>query len=1097
VWSSTSKWSVPLRVPFVVDVCERTFLLVEQVLAQTWEGLDGSTGWPPSHDKECLAVACLNILHLQLVAMIYHNIPVTSVGLNPGSRLLVHLKQRIVTLSSNAGVLNSIQHAAQNLLEAGWSILLPTADERANTLSSLLSDAYSASPGQQFMTDLLVSSLMADGGLESALREAVLSETSNKPANIHFLSESAQETKRALHNATCSWPEETKTCGAISLLHLVKQLLRNTSSYTLSKVQDVTAFKCEPPEKIKRSPSLNLLIKFQRLLIAQIFPHLNKSQPDQDLFGAESLLKKYINLIHGYVWDVLPAATSCASVSHRHFSVVASILQTDIIGTLLPELIMCLALLETQVPLSILHQVDWFSPLNSLLDPLNKFNRLAPGCDKEDTEDLAWPGIIVPPNSPISKQKAPEDLPLIRKADIENHNRDGGLWIVIAGKVYDVQDFRSQAPCGEDLLRKFSGCDATQAFEAAGHTNAAREKMSNFVVGHYLDPDQEQVHIADAPNMISTTLFDAERTLAYLLGMHARSLTWGSPLQSAEIEVTAWGNAPFLQGGLIALLPANPYEEEKGEARSTASNTPVSGSTPTEPKSFSGCTPGSDLSGSISGAQDNMHGSNRPITTDKTSLLLHGLAEGKYNESLVQAFLRVADRAHRPQQLLTGADHPVEEAGRLLLAVMLRHQGLGNVATALAQQELEGCAPLRLPRLISECIRQMHHTKLALIKTRQQQNRSYKEVCAPVIEKCRFLFYEVRPALSPEVSGLNSLQLLHSESRWKRITKQVLQQKMMLIDPGPKPEDILNASIQSQEAMLMAEVDPIKQMKQDNSDTELEDSITDPLKFDHPASLREDTSDGSKSMLNKTNDWNVEVAKEDQEVTKEEANTKKELEGTRETEGLEIKGQIKKDDTEIIKEGVVDDRKRTSSCKEETRKNVKHEWSSIGDIPQGLHVTNDSSLPRTCGTLMSSIVKFVTQEDGIDVETLRKALYCQIERAKSRLKGLELGLSLLKRHWLLPSVRYMLINAWLGLPIELTCPGESLQHCLVNIELVTPYTKAKVMLQHARISQWAANALRERVLWAEPMGKTSRGLRGKGCLNQGTQGWLGKLPWAR
>lgn len=32
------------------------------------------------------------------------------------------------------------------------------------------------------------------------------------------------------------------------------------------------------------------------------------------------------------------------------------------------------------------------------------------------------------------------DVPLIRKADVENHNRDGGLWIVYNGKVYDIQD---------------------------------------------------------------------------------------------------------------------------------------------------------------------------------------------------------------------------------------------------------------------------------------------------------------------------------------------------------------------------------------------------------------------------------------------------------------------------------------------------------------------------------------------------------------------------------------------------------------------------------------------------------------------------------
>lgn len=51
---------------------------------------------------------------------------------------------------------------------------------------------------------------------------------------------------------------------------------------------------------------------------------------------------------------------------------------------------------------------------------------------------------------------------MIRECDLYNHNRDGGLWIVINGKVYDVQDFKSQAPCNGDLLQCYAGKDATQ-----------------------------------------------------------------------------------------------------------------------------------------------------------------------------------------------------------------------------------------------------------------------------------------------------------------------------------------------------------------------------------------------------------------------------------------------------------------------------------------------------------------------------------------------------------------------------------------------------------------------------------------------------------
>jgi E3 ubiquitin-protein ligase HERC2 len=73
--------------------------------------------------------------------MISHSVDVNSVGLGPNVNLLSSLKQHVVELASNIGVLNTIQLAAQATLQAGWSILLPTADERAKTLSALLPNA--------------------------------------------------------------------------------------------------------------------------------------------------------------------------------------------------------------------------------------------------------------------------------------------------------------------------------------------------------------------------------------------------------------------------------------------------------------------------------------------------------------------------------------------------------------------------------------------------------------------------------------------------------------------------------------------------------------------------------------------------------------------------------------------------------------------------------------------------------------------------------------------------------------------------------------------------------------------------------------------
>lgn len=65
-WSSCSDWSVGLRVPFVVDVCPMTFEQLDLLLRQVSEGMDGSSDWPPPQEKECMVVATLNLLRLQV-----------------------------------------------------------------------------------------------------------------------------------------------------------------------------------------------------------------------------------------------------------------------------------------------------------------------------------------------------------------------------------------------------------------------------------------------------------------------------------------------------------------------------------------------------------------------------------------------------------------------------------------------------------------------------------------------------------------------------------------------------------------------------------------------------------------------------------------------------------------------------------------------------------------------------------------------------------------------------------------------------------------------------------------------------------------------
>lgn len=63
------------------------------------------------------------------------------------------------------------------------------------------------------------------------------------------------------------------------------------------------------------------------------------------------------------------------------------------LGLLLEELFTSLLVIALHNS-SIVISCDLISPLLTMLEPLDKFNLLAPGAEKEDNEDLSWPGII-------------------------------------------------------------------------------------------------------------------------------------------------------------------------------------------------------------------------------------------------------------------------------------------------------------------------------------------------------------------------------------------------------------------------------------------------------------------------------------------------------------------------------------------------------------------------------------------------------------------------------------------------------------------------------------------------------------------------------
>lgn len=73
--------------------------------------------------------------------------------------------------------------------------------------------------------------------------------------------------------------------------------------------------------------------------------------------------------------------------------------------------------------------------------------------------------------------------PVYTLSQVAEHNSNEDCWVLVDGKVYDVTEFLSQHPGGDDVILACTGKDATDDFEDIGHSQSARQTMEGFRVG--------------------------------------------------------------------------------------------------------------------------------------------------------------------------------------------------------------------------------------------------------------------------------------------------------------------------------------------------------------------------------------------------------------------------------------------------------------------------------------------------------------------------------------------------------------------------------------------------------------------------------------
>lgn len=91
--------------------------------------------------------------------------------------------------------------------------------------------------------------------------------------------------------------------------------------------------------------------------------------------------------------------------------------------------------------------------------------------------------------NPFKKQDNQKLLPVITKAELEEHNSKESCWKEIYGKVYDITDYIAQHPTSPQVLLRWCGKESTEAWESIrsgrSHSQAALLMLEHFLVGTY------------------------------------------------------------------------------------------------------------------------------------------------------------------------------------------------------------------------------------------------------------------------------------------------------------------------------------------------------------------------------------------------------------------------------------------------------------------------------------------------------------------------------------------------------------------------------------------------------------------------------------
>ena len=369
----------------------------------------------------------------------------------------------------------------------------------------------------------------------------------------------------------------------------------------------------------------------------------------------------------------------------------------------------------------------------------------------------------------------------------------------------------------------------------------------------------------------------------------------------------------------------------------------------------------------------------------------------------------------------------------------------------------------------------MHQIKWKLVRIRQEQNKSYKEVCQAVLERCRFLFTDIRPQCKKKL--LRKILQNRTTPKLKQVTRNLIKQNRQEVIPTLlRPEDILNVSIQSQDANFSRTTEESHEVEQAIGPRPND------LEMDKGALI---------DRIQQLRDRQI-----DQEVLAEDPNDNAEEDVDDEAKDEDSKRHLETEENEVPSADSLNDLDQIDEVQDESDNEPIEEDIEAPLEPQQLLEPVIKKVVEDDNNIIQEICEFVMDSEP-SINELKQALNRQVLRSQIRLASLNNMLEMVKSSWI-PSVKYYLISGYQGM-VQYDSVLSPAPSCLKQVHLTPPRVQALLLMSKAGLLEWTAQELASIVKDAETQlrGKIPKGARMKESLNHRDLHGVGTLSSSR